>query len=258
MSSEYDAWDKKLAGCALLKDKELKRSQLALLKSTEDSKRSTKKNVDEIRLLHENVNTVLCDLEDNELNNKTLILLENFEEKLTNYKFFMRSEYDSLVVQEKGLFKEVLSLEDDIDAWENPNLRTEDAQQSNSNREKHLERQTRDIERKSIIGAIDRKVQRLCFFPLSSPNLDSNLMFFFSLQITSIGRYGKWDSRDHDVFLKIWNQVIEKEHQTFQEDLTDKKESIQLPASQKATILKKMNALIVGKQKGELDDHLNW
>ena len=78
------------------------------------------------------------------------------------------------------------------------------------------------------------------------------------MQITAIGRYGKWDNRDHDVFLKVWNQVIDKDHQNFNDDLTDQKDSIQLSPPQRSMILRKLSVCALGKQQDEMEEHLNW
>lgn len=235
LSNEFEVLDKKKSTCPLLKDKDLRRHLLDLSKSTEDSKRGTWKNIHEIRGMYGHVRNVLdkLDAENTDLSNKTLTMLENFEEKLTSFKFVMRSEFDSLLVQEKGLLKDISNLTNDIDEWDNPNSISNDNALQAAKQEKNRERQTRDIERISVIGAIDRK-------------------------ITAIGRYGKWDSRDHDVFLKVWSQVIDKEHQNFDEDMTDKKDSVQLSPSQRSMILRKINICALGKPQVEMEEHLNW
>ena len=159
LSNEYDLLDKKKSMSALHKDKDHRRHQLALSKSTEDSKRSTWKNLQEIRVMYGHVRNVLHGLdEDSVLSNTTLTMLEKFEEKLTAFKFVMRSEFDSLLVQEKSFLKDISNLNSDIDEWENPNSTHNESALKAANQEKNMGRQTRDIERKYIIGTIDRKV----------------------------------------------------------------------------------------------------
>lgn len=83
-------------------------------------------------------------------------------------------------------------------------------------------------------------------------------------QIATIGRYGGWDPRDHDAFLKNWNQAVGLSMDQFlnqlerDEQSPPQEEQLQLPAALKQTLLKKMDVTLPGKATPELEDHVNW
>jgi hypothetical protein len=116
-------------------------------------------------------------------------------------------------------------------------------------------------------------------------------------QLSSLGKCGGWDSRDHDAFVRIWNSTlagtevirrvlrhsngeteeVSQEQELVQElenasdpatdDPTARKEKanrdllayeVQISSTQRAQLVKKMEFHVLGKSKEELLDHIDW
>ena len=119
--------------------------------------------------------------------------LEAFESKLSAYKKSMRAEFDALQNNEKVLEVDVDNMLSKIETWEDND---EDANKTNyakreAEKEKEKVQKTRLADRyekhvqlQGNIGAIDRQLANLG------------------------GRYGGWDSRDNDVFMRVWVQTV--------------------------------------------------
>ena len=106
-------------------------------------------------------------------------LLETFERKLMNYKLCMREEFENLVCEEKILDREISAFLEGNDSF---NEEEKELKRRYDARAGISARLTRDLDKQSKIGAIDK-------------------------QIAAMGnRNGNWDSRDHDLFMKILTQ----------------------------------------------------
>lgn len=85
-------------------------------------------------------------------------------------------------------------------------------------------------------------------------------------QLASIGKLGGWDSRDHDVFLKVWTNVMDSTNGKVLDDSIlelDEHDEEQLLASmltnsQKNLITKKCGISIPNYNHDEILDHLRW
>lgn len=156
------------------------------------------------------------------------VLLENFESKLSSYKSSMRKDFDMLVdafatteedlrqclerstITGVGASCGVTSQGDDSFDSGNSSLQQKKARKQEL--DKNLQMQTQ-------VGLIDRQILELG------------------------GRYGKWDPRDHDVFMRIWNQnpVVSKTSHP-----------------KRSTVCKKLVTLLSDKTDVECEEHYNW
>jgi hypothetical protein len=83
-------------------------------------------------------------------------LLESFENKLTLFKLTMRSEFDTLEESELNLTKDINRVESHLDTWgDDANV---EFNRTTEQIERNKEKQQKDIERKAIVGTLDRKV----------------------------------------------------------------------------------------------------
>ncbi len=90
--------------------------------------------------------------------------------------------------------------------------------------------------------------------------------YFFSLhwslryihhQIAIIGRTGTWDPRDHDIFNRIWNQLVDSASITDSFNNTQTDEII-LPVNQRNAVLKKAVVYVPGKKHSDVEEHIAW
>lgn len=93
--------------------------------------------------------------------------LESFESKLTAFKLSMRDEFDALEESEIQITEELAGLNAEIEEWVNQHdhIRIKESQAYAEQKRKNEERKAKDLERKAIIGAMDRKV---CTLPMLS------------------------------------------------------------------------------------------
>ena len=170
--------------------------------------------------------------------------LESFEAKLTSYKSTMRAEFDGLVGEEARLDADVQGMSTKIDEWELRDLakpdRDKEEQQAALEREreekitaKNSETRARTSDRyekhvalQAKIGAIDRQIA------------------------SQGGRYGGWDSRDHDTFLRGWVQSSSQTQAA--------RKSSELSDSQRRLLLKRLVATVPLKTEEELEMHVEW
>ena len=145
-------------------------------------------------------------------------LLETFERKLMNYKMCMREEFENLVCEEKILDKELSAFIEEYDGFnqEDQELKKRDEARTGINA-----RLTRELDRQSKIGAIDK-------------------------QIVAMGnKNGTWDPRDHDLFLKVLTQnsinILKLQN-----------------ISYRRTTIKKLLIAFPGKNEDEMSDHLDF
>lgn len=116
---------------------------------------------------------------------------EEFEIKLNTFKSKMSKEYEDICREERQLTSDVEEFLNYSTTWTDTksNIRQKqptvesDAKEDESRR-RNVERMTEEIDRQSKIGAIDRQIA------------------------TAGGRCGFWDSRDQDVFLRVWTQTV--------------------------------------------------
>jgi len=145
-----------------------------LLKQRENAKQLTMKKIISLKVLFDAVREKLGDIHllNNSAQNNFQDMLETFESKLTSFKLSMKSEFDSMEGTEASLAREMMKVKVDIDSWENstnmqsssPGGHTNNIAHSSSSDtntqqiKKNLERQKKDVDRKAIIGTLDRKV----------------------------------------------------------------------------------------------------
>ena len=113
-------------------------------------------------------------------------ILEDIEKKITNHSLDVKSEQDKLSFEEESLIEELKDYEKNV-----LNALIDESSSSGRVVKSELELRKEKVEtRKKVdqdiiirtrLGAIDKKLALL-------------------------GRYGGWDLRDHDTFLKIWTQ----------------------------------------------------
>jgi hypothetical protein len=74
--------------------------------------------------------------------------------------------------------------------------------------------------------------------------------FNVHVQLVQLGRLGGWDSRDHDVFMRLWNQsnisLIEEDGQSF------------IPESQRRLLMTKLKLAISSQGAEEISSHIDW
>jgi len=218
-------------------------------------KQLTMKRIMGLKVLFDAVREKLGDVHllNNSAQNNFQDMLETFESKLTSFKLSMKSEFDLMEENEVTLAREMMKVKADIDSWESStstqpsspgghnNISHSGSSDSNTQQVKrNLERQKKDVDRKAIIGTLDRK-------------------------IAAIGRFGGWDPRDHDAFLKNWSQVMGPTMDSLMAEQLEalpqgqqQEETLSVAAAQRAALLKKLTVSVPGKSTGDLEDHLNW
>eukprot|EP01039_Chlorochromonas_danica_P006426 gene6426-7085_t len=120
-------------------------------------------------------------------------LLENFENRLSSFKLSMRGEFDRLEVEEAVLTREIEGLdllcyeEDAGPTMEDGNEDREEAEAEaaveKANKMKAALRVEEDLAHKAAIGEVER-------------------------ELAALGRFGGWDARDHDAFVRVWNSTL--------------------------------------------------
>jgi hypothetical protein len=150
-------------------------------------------------------------------------LFENFETKVTAYKSAMRRDFDVLVRDFATTTEELrvclenssanAKTEGGDDSFESEDLQSEAALAKDKERKQQLDR---NLQMQTQVGLLDRKV------------LDLG------------GRYGKWDPRDHDVFLRLWNQAAGASR------------------PKKQLLIKKLQMQLADKTDVECAEHYDW
>jgi len=151
--------------------------------------------------------------------------LESFESKLAAYKSTMRAEFDGLAGEELKLDLEVQSVFTKIDEWEVSDMTKPDApdqkERGGSLRPRVADRYEKHLELQGKIGVIDRQLATLG------------------------GRYGGWESRDHDTFLRAWVQCTSGS-------------TAALSAAQQRVVRKRLVATVPLKTEEECQEHIEW
>lgn len=144
-----------------INEDEVLREWNELNRHREETMGSTRKKIGILRNNFDELRAMLKDTTLQNSNKNFPHLLETFENKLSSFKLTMRTDYDYLEQAERGLAKDIIQLASSMEDWyiedHNKSFHEEMLQQQ---RERHQERQNTDIERKAIIGSIDRKVRK--------------------------------------------------------------------------------------------------
>eukprot|EP01038_Epipyxis_sp_PR26KG_P006029 gene6029-8301_t len=222
---EFDLLEKKLHQSLGFDD--LMRERAELTRNRIDAIQLTQRRIENLKGLFRKLKEKLQEPSANSNQNQTTLrrMLENFENKLTSFKLLMKGEFDILEESCCGISDELAQLASDIDSWDLLYSDVDENQlASELNKKGNNQNNTdRDIERKAIIGGIDRK-------------------------IAALGKYDGWDVRDHDCFVKVWNQVIGTEFDSIDSMIV----------SQKSNLLKKMNISLIGINQEKINDHIDW
>lgn len=87
-----------------------------------------------------------------------------------------------------------------------------------------------------------------------------------------LGRIGGWDPRDHDAFLRVWNgmfgtnDVLQSQASAAENNNNNHAEEgmespaavLNLTTAQRQQLLKKLEFHVIGKNKDELTEHVEW
>ena len=160
-------------------------------------------------------------------------LLENFESKLTAYKSAMRRDFDALVSDLGPTEEEVrLCLERSsvagVDGDDSHDGGAAADQQQQAKREKAKQDLDKNLQMQTQVGLLDRQIQELG------------------------GRYGHWDPRDHDVFMRVWNQTPHAPNQP-----EGQQASSSYPPK-KRLLCRKLVTLLSDKTDVECEEHFDW
>jgi hypothetical protein len=166
--------------------------------------------------------------------------MEAFEAKLSAYKSTMRAEFDGLTGEEARLHADVQSMATKIDEWELADLALptsgQPAEQERTQaavRERTSDRYEKHVALQAKIGAIDRQLAGLG------------------------GRYGGWESRDHDAFLRAWVQSVPQPSQPSQGQGAAAV-TCAPTATQRRLLIKRLLAAVALKTEEELEAHVEW
>jgi len=149
-------------------------------------------------------------------------LFENFETKVTAYKSAMRRDFDVLVRDFATTSEELRVCLENSSA----NAKTEGGDDSFESEDQSEAALAKDKERKQ---QLDRNLQMQTQVGL----LDRKILDLG-------GRYGKWDPRDHDVFLRLWNQAAGASR------------------PKKQLLIKKLQMQLADKTDVECAEHYDW
>lgn len=168
---------------------------------------------------------------------------------MTSFKSELQQDISNTNQTIKELSFELESFKSSFDI--NEDNKTHDLEKKTIRLEQQiLQNVEKDISNRSLIGSIDR-------------------------QLAIIGRSGGWDSRDHDIFLKVWTQVqCDIKTPSNQESSSSKADIViinELQWSQaevansniflirnKKSLLQKLLKLLPGYSIQELEKHIQW
>lgn len=187
-------------------------------------------------------------------------LLETFESRISSFKLTMRTEFDQLEALENELSSEIQQIDRLIDEiqheeaveFKGPEEAAIKAKQDRERIEQENKvRLQQDMEHKAAVGEIDRELARL-------------------------GRYGSWDVRDHDVFLRVWTAVFtgidlfahgydnisaalhETNGTSHVEEIQHLEWHLSLNTSQQQALMKRLKTDVFAKTPEELQAHIDW
>ena len=155
-------------------NEDAKKEWAELLKQRDSSKQFTMKRIMGLKLLFDAVREKLGDIHllNNAAQNNFQDMLETFENKLTTFKQAMKAEFDTMEETECALNNEMTKMKLNIDSWDNstagsspPSGAITGSPSNDSNSEqlkKNFNRMQKEVNRKAIIGTLDRKVTSFC------------------------------------------------------------------------------------------------
>jgi hypothetical protein len=160
-------------------------------------------------------------------------LLETFESKLTAFKLNMRTEFDELQEQESCWSSDLSTVSAQIESFSDQGKQVVDVEaakrvREQQQRQEHQVRAQEELAQKAVIGEVDR-------------------------ELASLGRYGRWDVRDHDVFLRTWNSFFGNFDVIRTADLVFSVSSVQ-----RRQLLRRLEQDVFAKSMDEIEEHVAW
>lgn len=154
LSIESDALERKTN--ANIKDDDLRYEVIEFGRNRNESKSIAAKKITDFKSLLSDIQSKIqnSNWRDNGLLKKQL---ETFENKLTNFKLLMRSDFENLDTAAGVLQDSIDFLTNNISTWETSGSDIATTVDNNSF-QRIVDRKKEDIHRKAIIGKIDRKV----------------------------------------------------------------------------------------------------
>lgn len=143
-----------------IKDDEIHNYLFELNRNREESKNQTIKRLEALRGIYFEITSKLQESTLPIDHQNFQSFLESFETKLTSFKLSMRNEFDIFDTAETQLNDDLENISTNIDAWSSSHESNKEVDlkiRAEQNR-RIQERQTKDVERKAAIGALDRKV----------------------------------------------------------------------------------------------------
>lgn len=151
---------------------EVRKERSELSKQRENSKQQTLRRIVGLKILFDAIREKISNLHlvNKAAQNNFQDMLETFENKLTSFKQSMKAEFDTMDESESTLVNEISKLNVTIDDWNNSSppspsnfkIDKNHSASDDSNAEKakkNLEdRRKKEVDRKAIIGTLDRKV----------------------------------------------------------------------------------------------------
>ena len=213
----YELTKVDLHGKSVLKDESLSREVLELERSRQASLDQTKRFLSRFKADLQYVKESLGGF-DGRVRGDVQNLLETFERKIVNYKRCMREEYENLVCDEKILDRDIGTFAENIESL---NLSSRGLKGESENKSEIAQRLKRDLQKQSKIGAIDKQIA----------NLGS--------------RNGKWDGREHDLFMKLMAQNHMDSVKLIEQKYAD-------------SFIKKCLPMFPGKTEVDIKDHIDF
>ncbi len=145
---------------SMAKDEEIQNYWVELKRNRDDAKKETVKRVDGLRTIYYEIIDRLHESTLTIEHQSFQLYLESFETKLSSFKLSMRNEFDMFEDAEITLLSEISEINENIDSWASvhESMRNNEIQMKAEQRRRNQERQIKDVERKAVIGGLDRKV----------------------------------------------------------------------------------------------------
>lgn len=148
-------------------NEDARKESVEVTRQRENSKQLTMKRIMGLKVLFDAIREKLGDphLLNNNAQNNFQDMLETFENKLTSFKLHMKEEFDSMESSEAQLYHEMMKLKLDMESWEqhsstmaNSPGTTHSEANAQQQIKKNMEKLKKDVDRKAIVGVLDRKV----------------------------------------------------------------------------------------------------
>jgi hypothetical protein len=155
--SEVETTERKIFSS--IKDEEIQNYLFELNRNRNESKNQTIKRVEGLRAIYYDI---ISKLQESHLpvdHQNFQLYLESFETKLSAFKLSMRNEFDIFEETETNLTDDINQFNSYVETWSNVSEISKINEVKSAAQKKRLqERQIRDLERKAIIGGMDKKV----------------------------------------------------------------------------------------------------